>query len=190
MTGQYTFQDLNHDGVISYNPGGQGDDTRVLNLTPRFLGGIGMDFNYGAVRLSLFFNVKDKLGKKAIESSFPGAVNRNQPSAIVGKEWQRPGDIATFSRFTTGSQISDVYFFTYSDGVYTDASFIRLSNLAFSYDLPTNFSKKIGLKTCSVFFHTNNLFVITKYKGVDPETQNFGGLPPVKTIVGGINIDF
>ncbi len=42
------------------------------------------------------------------------------------------------------------------------------------------------MQGCNLFFHSNNLFVITKYKGVDPETQNFGGLPPVKIITGGI----
>jgi len=25
---------------------------------------------------------------------------------------------------------------------------------------------------------------------VDPETQNFGGLPPAKTIVGGLSLNF
>jgi len=46
------------------------------------------------------------------------------------------------------------------------------------------------IKGCSIFLATNNLFVITNYKGVDPETQNFGGVPPSKTITGGISLNF
>ena len=93
------------------------------------------------------------------------------------------------ARFTTNPQNSD-YYFPSSNGAYTDASFVRLSNVSLSYRLTETYSKKLGMQGCSFFFHTNNLFVITKYKGIDPETHNFGGMPPAKVIVGGINFNF
>jgi hypothetical protein len=62
--------------------------------------------------------------------------------------------------------------------------------LAISYSLPSTYLKKAGIATCSLFFHTNNLFIITKYKGLDPETQAFGGLPPAKMVEGGVSFNF
>ncbi|MEI9912240.1 MAG: hypothetical protein WDO71_22860 [Bacteroidota bacterium] len=35
-----------------------------------------------------------------------------------------------------------------------------------------------------------NLLTFTSYKGADPETQNFYQLPPLKTIVFGIQFTF
>jgi len=192
QTGHYTFEDKNHDGVITYRPGHTPDDSYVINLNPKFFGGLGMDFSYQTIQLSLFFNIKKQIGRNAFESFLipPGSVNFNQPNSIFAKQWEKPGDIAAISRYTTSASSSDADFEYFSDGGYTDASFIRLSNLSFSYRLPINYTKKSGLQGCSLFFNANNLFVITKYKGLDPETQNFGSIPPVKTIVGGINFNF
>jgi TonB-linked SusC/RagA family outer membrane protein len=191
QTGEYQFYDKNHDGEINYNPGHTGDDSYVINMSPRFFGGFGMNFSYGSFRVNLFFNVKEQLGKNAFVSGFfPGNLNQNAPTIIIGKEWQKPGDIASISRFSTEYVPGNTEFNETSDGGLTDASFIRLSNLSVSYSFGTGYIKKIGLTDCNLFFHTNNIFLITKYKGIDPETQSFGGLPPVKIIVGGINFNF
>jgi hypothetical protein len=193
QTGQYSFLDKNHDGQISFNPGQPGDDSYPLDLAPKYFGGLGMTISYGALSANLFFNFKDQIGKNAYRnfSDPPGTANWNEPVAILGKQWQYPGDIsASSAKFTTINYSSYADFAVLSDGANTSASFIRLSNVSIAYSLPQTYLKKIGIQGCSLFFHTNNLFVITKYKGLDPETQNFGGLPPVKTIVGGINLNF
>jgi TonB-linked SusC/RagA family outer membrane protein len=193
QTGQYSFLDKNHDGHIISDPGRPDDDSYIINLTPKFFGGLGMDFTYAGFNLNLFFNIKDQLGKNGY-SNFatpPGNVNMNEPVEIIGKEWQFPGNkTASLEEFTASPYGTPHYIFTGSDGVFTDASYIRLSNLSISYSLPSQFLKKAGLQGCNIFFHTNDLFILTKYKGLDPETQNFGGLPPTKTIVGGINFNF
>jgi len=195
QTGQYSFLDKNHDGQIYWNPGYPGDDSYPVNLAPKFFGGLGMNFNYGHLNVSLSFNGKDQIGKNAYAAAGntgpPGVVNTNEPVAILGKQWQYPGDAtASYAKFAAAASGQSLNFLFRSDGIYTDASFIRLSNLSISYSLPATYLKKAGLQACSLFFHTNNLFVITKYQGLDPETQNFGSLPPPKTIVGGINFNF
>jgi hypothetical protein len=149
-----------------------------------------MNFSYKTLQLSLFFNGKKQIGPNATETGqFPGTVE-NQPTAILGHEWKNPGNIAPEARFTTNPLQTDGNYAYNSDGGYTDASFIRLSNLSLSYRLSDSFSKKAGMQGCIIFFHTNNLFVITRYKGIDPETQNFGGLPPAKMFVGGLSFNF
>ena len=56
--------------------------------------------------------------------------------------------------------------------------------------MPESYTKKAGMKSCSLFIHANNILTITSYKGIDPDIQNFGGLPPTRTIVGGVSINF
>jgi TonB-linked SusC/RagA family outer membrane protein len=192
QTGQYAFLDKNHDGIINWAPGQPGDDSYALDLSPKFFGGMGWNFTIASFVINLFFNFKDQVGTNAFRNlgNPPGNVDLNQPMTIVGKQWQYPGDWgASFMRFTTGN-FQPYSFFKESDGINTNASFIRLSNLSVSYSLPPAYLEKVRIQNCSLFFHTNNLFVITKYKGLDPETQNFGHLPPIKTIVGGVNFDF
>jgi TonB-linked SusC/RagA family outer membrane protein len=192
-TGQYSFYDQNHDGNIRYIPGHPelGDDSYVVHTAPKFFGGLGMSINYGSVNINLLFNFKDQIGKNAFLNlnGVPGVANNNVPAALFGEQWQRPGANSTYAKFLTTTPVwyGD---FQESDGAYTDASFVRLSSLSVSYSLPANFLKKAGIQGCNLFFNTNNVLTITKYKGIDPETQNFGSLPPTKTIVGGINFNF
>lgn len=194
QTGLYSFEDRDHDGQIIYNPNryypSQGDDTYVYDLSPKFLGGVGINFTYKNLSVSTFFNIKKQIGKNAYTSaSVPGTIG-NQAEEILGKQWQQVGDIATYAKFTTQPTQEGQWFSTFSDGAYTDASFIRLSNLAVSFNLSSSYLRKAGMQGCSIFVHANNLFVITKYKGIDPETQSLGSLPPSKAVTGGINFNF
>ncbi|MDB5089687.1 MAG: SusC/RagA family TonB-linked outer membrane protein [Mucilaginibacter sp.] len=188
LTGQYTVKDKNGDGVISTTKGPT-DDRYIVNLTPKFSGGVGMNFSYKSLTLNLYFVVKDQIGVNALaQGHAPGSIF-NQPVQLLGTYWQQPGQIASTARLTTQPNNTETYYLE-SDAGYTDASFIRLSNLSLSYNLPAVWAKKAGLSGCSLFFHTNNLFTITKYKGIDPETQNFGGLPPSKILVFGLSLNF
>lgn len=189
LTGQYAFEDKNHDGKITHTYDGLPDDTYAVNLSPKFFGGIGSLFSYKSFQLSVFFNFKKQVGiNTSFYPQYPGNVNNNMP-ANMANHWQKPGDVATIARFSTQAVTTD-YNFQFSDGAYTDASFLRLSNVAFSYGVPSFYTKKVGLQACSLFLNINNLLVVTRYKGIDPETQNFGGMPPIKVIVGGVNFSF
>jgi TonB-linked SusC/RagA family outer membrane protein len=192
QTGKWMMEDKNHDGSITYNfsSPGTNDDVSVLDLTPKFFGGIGTGIRYKTLQVDLFFTVKKQLGRNAYDQGniVPGAI-ANFPVSQLDGHWQQPGDHATSARFTNLPDQTDANYLM-SDGVYTDASYIRLSNLAVSYALPGRWANKAGMQGCNLFIHANNLFVITGYKGIDPETQNFGGLPPIRTVAGGISFNF
>ena len=192
QTGQYTYLDQNHDGYIVHRAGYPPiDDDYIVNLSPKFFGGLGMNFSYGALNVSLFFNIKRSNWKECFFLLLHRLVYRIRTSRRLflvsnGNIQGIRHLLLDFLRIIP----KHIVFFQLSDGSYTDASFVRLSNLSVSYNLPAAYLKKAGLQGCSLFVHSNNLIVITKYKGVDPETQNFGELPPTKTIVGGINFNF
>src|SRR6202012_4885094 len=72
LTGQYTYEDKNHDGVISMSPG-PADDRFTYNLTPPFFGGFGTDLHYGGIQLTLGFNYKEQMAMNLLsQGSTPG----------------------------------------------------------------------------------------------------------------------
>jgi TonB-linked SusC/RagA family outer membrane protein len=192
LTGQFTFEDRNHDGQITDDFAAQtSDDNYYVNLSPKFLGGLGMNFSYQSISVSLFFNfIKQKGVNAFVASGIPGILYNNMPMEVFNR-WQNPGDIKPYAAFTQNpSTAAYDNFYSQSDGVYTDASYIRLSNLSLTYTVNDAYLKKMGLRGCSVFVNANNLLTITNYKGLDPETQSYTGLPPTRTIVGGLSFQF
>lgn len=188
QTGQYTYQDKNGDGVISTNYGPTGD-LYPTDLTVKFFGGLGSNFRYKNWQLDAFFHYKKQIGTNAYATLRPaGIIGNNVPSEVLTNSWMKSGNNAEFARFTTNPKASD-YNLSGSDFAYSDASYIRLTNLVISYSLPKDLDKKIGINNGSVFFKGQNLLLITKYKGADPETQNFGQLPPQKIFTVGIQIN-
>lgn len=88
------------------------------------------------------------------------------------------------TRFNNNQYLSDYYV--------QDASFFRLDNLNIGYNAGKVFNNKANLRvTASV----QNVFVITKYKGLDPESANDFGVdnniyPRPRIFSIGANIDF
>ena len=85
-----------------------------------------------------------------------------------------------------------------SDRFVEDGSFIRLNYSQLSYSLPSKTIKKWGLTQLSFHVSANNLFVLTKYSGADPEV-GYGSMgivtdgaktPRAKSFTGGITIRF
>jgi TonB-linked SusC/RagA family outer membrane protein len=63
---------------------------------------------------------------------------------------------------------------------FEDASYLRLNTLTIGYSLPQSMLKKLRLKNLHVYATGGNLFVLTKYSGLDPEVNsygNYGGFP-------------
>jgi TonB-linked SusC/RagA family outer membrane protein len=73
-----------------------------------------------------------------------------------------------------------------------DASYLRLKNLVFGYTIPSQVTKKIGIDKLRVYFAGDNMFTITKYKGLDPERYGNGDLqyPQNKIYSFGVNVSF
>ncbi|WP_406684966.1 SusC/RagA family TonB-linked outer membrane protein [Seonamhaeicola sp. MEBiC1930] len=55
-----------------------------------------------------------------------------------------------------------------------DASWVRLRNISLSYEVPKTWLKNTGIYGLDVTLNGRNLWLDTKYKGVDPETNALG----------------
>jgi len=191
QTGQRSYQDYDQNGLIipgnSY-PGANGDDRRIaIDLSPRFFSSWINRFYYKSFGLIMQFSYVKQIAQ-APYTGTAGVFNVNVPVSVLNDHWQKPGDISTNPRFTTFGGSSDGYFFQ-SDGAYTDASYLRLQNVAFSYSLGNNFAKKIGVQGARIDIRMENVFTLSKYPGIDPELP-FGNQPQPKIYNAQLTLTF
>jgi hypothetical protein len=57
-----------------------------------------------------------------------------------------------------------------------DASYLRCKNITLGYRLPENILSKISVQSVRVYANVSNAFIITKYKGTDPEIGSWNPL--------------
>jgi len=102
------------------------------------------------------------------------------PEAV---DWYNQG------RSQTGATVADIYL--------EDASFLRLDYISVGYSVNTEKMKWIS--SLKLFVVANNLFIVTGYSGVDPETymdglafgiDQYNVYPKTRTITFGINASF
>jgi len=81
-----------------------------------------------------------------------------------------------------------------NNGMYTDASFVKLRNIILGYSLPDALISKWGLSQLRVYANVLNPFVFTKYPGWDPEYATTalaeGNGPSNVTYQFGLNVRF
>jgi TonB-dependent starch-binding outer membrane protein SusC len=190
QTGIYTYSTINSNGV----PTSPQDLQTTAFIGQRYFGGIQNTFQYKSFEFDFFIQfVKQTARSSAFSFTLPGYYNSgqgNQPVNVLNR-WQKPGDQATFEKFTSGTVSTPALTryspFSTSDGIITDASFIRLQNLSLSYNISDRWQKKMKLQGANVFLQAQNLFTITHYQGWDPESQGLN-LPPLRTITVGIKL--
>ncbi|MGN6435847.1 MAG: SusC/RagA family TonB-linked outer membrane protein [Agriterribacter sp.] len=189
-SGIYEFKDLNNDGIIN------ADDMAVIGSTnPRYYGGLGNIIAYKGFTLDFFFEFRKQTGANYLQqiySSNPPGTQNNLPIEFLAR-WNDKHTDAAIGKLTTSSTTpagkANIQY-SNSDAVYTDASFVRLKTLALSYQFNNNALRKMNLDNARFYINAQNLFVFTKYRGHDPETQSFYGIPPLRTIVVGFQLNF
>jgi len=192
LTGQFTYTDYNHDGKITANefvPKATSTDDRyvIVNQAPKFSGGFNNVFNYKNLHVSAVFTFSKQSGTSALYG-YGGTSNMSKYQ--YEHRWSYPGQTnALTPRLTTNTVSSDLNFSS-SNGYWADASYIRLRTVAVSYSLPQRWVHKAGMTGLAVTFNAQNIFVITKYKGIDPEIFNFGSMPASRTITAGLSCSF
>ncbi|MGI8600113.1 MAG: hypothetical protein ACR2KB_12745, partial [Chitinophagaceae bacterium] len=185
-TGLPTYVDQNHDGRIS-----QPQDFIIIGKSsPNYFGGVGQLVKYKSISANIFFQFVNQKSRGA--EMFPGH-RRNQFSTVMDR-WQKPGDQTNIPRAASGisgtpGTIGNSRLF-FSDAFLYDASYIRMKNFSISYFLPSALINKLKVETIKLHLDGQNLFTLRKRSNLnDPETLQ-GGIPPLRTIVAGIQFIF
>ncbi len=112
----------------------------------------------------------------------------NQSTALVDA-WQTAGDEAFYQLYSSGaSSAAATAFSRFSDSnaMIVDGSYLRLKNIAISYDLPL----KVKGVNCKISLQGQNVLTFTPYRGGDPEFRYTGFLPPLRVFTGGVQLNF
>jgi TonB-dependent starch-binding outer membrane protein SusC len=196
-TGVYQFYTTK--GARTYLPSATNGDNKfaIGNPDPKFYGGMRNTFSYKGFSLDIFLEFRKQSGFNYLSSiNSPFGYMFNVPVDALNT-WKQPGDHAAYQKLTSqsysavaGSAASVFSYFHGSSATYSDASYLRFKTLGLSYALSNAVLKKAKMNSCKVFVNAQNLFIITKYKGNDPETQNYYGTPPMRTVAGGLQFNF
>lgn len=188
-TGVFTVEDVNRDNVINNK-----DRDYHGYRDPVWYGGMGQELYYKRWLLTVFTEFRKQTGRNYLASLINNPPGRmvNQP-ALVMKRWQKPGDQAPLPAFTnsiSSAAYNSWNILSLSDGIYGDASYLRLKTLMISYQLPLTWKGRKIAEHARLYVSAQNLFTITNYEGGDPETQNLLTVPPLRTVTAGIQLTF
>ena len=182
----YTTQNLN--GV----PASPKDYVFSEPITRTFYGGLTNTFRYKNLSLDIFAQFEKQLGYNFLQywsSAGAGYFDLNEPTYVLSNSWQYPGDISLLGKYSTKGAADPRSLLNRSNAAISDASFIRIKNVALSYNLPQHWQQWAHIQNARIFIQGQNLFTITKYLGLDPETHGLS-LPPLRVITTGINASF
>ncbi|HWV65610.1 SusC/RagA family TonB-linked outer membrane protein, partial [Chitinophaga sp.] len=184
--GDVRYVDLNGDGVID-----AADKTKIGDPNPDFTFGFNITLGYKG--FDLLVQASGVSGNQLIQSwRSPGGF-ANYSTEILDR-WHGPGTSNRIPRVTEDgvnwAQISDLYVY--------DGKFLRINNITLGYDF-ANLVKKSYLGKVKLYASVQNAFVITRYKGMDPEVGynegfssgvDIGYYPRPRTFMVGANIRF
>ncbi|PPZ92866.1 SusC/RagA family TonB-linked outer membrane protein [Cloacibacterium normanense] len=181
QTGLYQFTDYNNDGKIN----APNDNKIIEDIGVKYFGGWHNKFQYNNWELAFLLQfVKQKNRNYNYLMPIPGGIN-NQPVEVLNV-WSADNPAGMYMPYLATNNASQVLFQN-SDAAVSDASFVRLKNLQFSYKIPI---RSEVFKTIQIYFQGQNLLTYTKYFGIDPEFNIAGFLPPLRTYSLGLSIKF
>ena len=193
--GVFGFRDLNKDGKID-----DSDLTVLGKLDATCFGGIENVFKWKKWELSIFMEGKVQTGivyQTAIYANTPpGSIiygYLSNGTTGMANRWRKPGDAALYQKLTMNEN-SDadkaIGYYLGSSGVLTNASYLRLKTVSLYYHWNKYLLRKFGMQNGAFYIKGQNLFTLTPYKGADPENQSITTMPPLRSIVMGLEVSF
>jgi hypothetical protein len=172
---QGVYEDLNSDGVINGN-----DLYQYNNPYPKFIMGFSTQFSYKKWTASTV--LRAHLGNYMYNNLQSNAATQNTIISTAGDLINNANANLLETGFTNSQYFSDYYV--------QNASFLRMDNAGLAYDFGKIYRNKIRLNLSA---NVQNVFVVTKYKGLDPEIvsgidNNF--YPRPRTYTLSLNLGF
>jgi len=183
VPGDIRFKDLNSDGKIDDN-----DRDFIGDPNPGLLYGLNFSGSYKGFDFSFFFQGVSDVDRYNDSKKIVDYDTRpfNYTTAILDS-WDGEGSTNKMPRvsFTDNgsSKISSIFV--------EDASYLRLKNVEVGYTF--NNLSKYAINNIRFYISAQNVFTITGYDGLDPESTDLidmGTYPQSRSFIAGINISF
>ena len=190
-------------GDIEYygnNDGAPNTQYALGNPNPDFTYSITNTFNYKEFDLSIFLN--GSYGGKilnALNYQTLGLYSLYSNQRAEAANFWTPSNPNTNVPTPRGGNGNNNL--VMSDRFLESASYLKLQNVRFGYNLPERLSRKIAMTHLNVYVSGQNLLIFSKYTGLDPEIgslnqspilQNidYGRYPTPRIITFGLNAQF
>ena len=170
-TGDVVYDDVNKDGKIT-----EADRQIVGSIWPKFFGGLTNNLTFHNFDLGFLLSFQYGNEEYNHNEFFGEAGGARDAARVIFASnlaiWKKPGDVTDVPR-ADGVNVNN-----YKDGGshwLEDGSFLRLRSLTFGYTLPRKITSKAHIETARFYFSGSNLFLLTKYDGLDPEASSNSG---------------
>ena len=190
--GDIRFMDLNHDGALTDE-----DKVYIGNPYPDLTMGFNLGLNWKGIDfLANFYGTFGNDIFNLERKHYSGGGGQNVYKGTLMAAWHGEGtsnDIPRLSASDLNQNYSRV-----SDFYVEDGSYMRCKLLTLGYTLPEKWLNNYKLR---IYVSAQNLFTITKYKGMDPEAALASGgaietgianspYPTPKTFLVGVDLNF
>lgn len=166
--GDFKYIDQNDDGVLD-------DDDKIFqgNKSPRFYWSWRNEFTF-LKNFSFSFMMYSQVGQYGTFNRAANAIELADRHSVVDiPRWTAENPTNEYGRLGSKNLGSH----------YVKKTFVRMENIALSYNVPTNFLKKFYVQNMRLSLSLRNAFVISKWNFGDPE----GGDVTPRTFNVGIN---
>ncbi len=193
--GDIRYVDINNDGQIDAD-----DRTIVGSYNPDYTLGGRLSLKYKQFDLGI--TASSVQGHEILNLhrrySYNITGNFNQLAGAVNR-WQsesNPGDGQTIrAKSSTGRNT------LISTRHVEDASFVKIQNIAFGFNLPSQIAENLSISSARIFGNVQNPFLWTNYTGYNPEVnsrpnsptsagEDYGSYPLARAFTMGINVSF
>jgi len=205
--GYQRFVDQNGDNKINAS-----DRVILGSAEPKFIGGFNNSFMYSNFTLSV--GLEFRYGSQIFNGtarylSELRSTGRNQ-LASAADYWRPtlfdthsgqmvdPGNELSTQRRPNGPQQMYCLDLNVEDG-----SYLRINSISLKYQIPSKLLRKVGFSACSFFFSVDNVWILTKYTGYDPDVNvvtgtysdlvpgfDFAAYPRARSYTFGMNFNF
>ncbi|ASZ10677.1 TonB-dependent receptor [Chitinophaga pendula] len=178
--GKQLFTDYQDGKRVGTTTSPTDDDRIYIDPTPKFTYGFTSNFSFKQFDLSFF--LRGVSGAKIFTNTL---LNLESVTRLPGNNVTKD---ALSNGFKEQPQPSDYWL--------RNASYLRMENLTLGYNFKANAIK--GINSFRIYVASNNLFVITKYPGIDPEVKVDGNkryidrnyYPKTRSFSFGVNVNF
>jgi TonB-linked SusC/RagA family outer membrane protein len=174
--GERRYADLNGDGLLN-----DMDRTWLGSALPKAFGGVNTTISYKNFELTAFFNYAyghqifnqfeiiwgtmtglNNVRKDTYEERYRYVFPGTDPKTAEAIRESNKRATAVVAGTTADQRESTDHFIE-------NANFFRCRDVSMSYKIPAKYSKKLRLQDVQIYGNVQNLFIITRYSGFNPE---------------------
>ncbi|SED19434.1 TonB-linked outer membrane protein, SusC/RagA family [Tenacibaculum sp. MAR_2009_124] len=161
---------------------------------PDVLGSVSNNFTYKGFGLDILFTYG--IGGKVLDNAYSAMMHTGNFGSSYHPDilnaWRQPGDITDVPRLESGSTTQVR---RQSSRFLTDASFLSLRNVNFSYTFNNELTDKLGIDNLRLSLSGENLYLNTARSGLNPQfslagTSEGNSFNPSRIISFGVNLAF